>query len=133
MVRGPSPPTSAEMHVLKIVSELGSCAARDVVARAEDEHGWSTSTVKTLLRRLVDKGHLRTRRVGNSFLYELRRSPLQSIRHAADSLLDHAAEGTVGPLLAYLVQKSRLSDSELSELRGLLDEKSPRRNGEDPS
>ena len=116
-------PTAAEWKVLRIVSERGTCAARDVVAEAADEHGWSASTVKTLLRRLVDKGHLTTRRVGNSFLYKASRSASRSLRKAADALLENAAEGTVAPLLAYLVKKSRLSSDELEDLRELLDRK----------
>lgn len=115
-------PTAAEWKVLRIVSELQNCAAREVCDVAAARHQWSASTVKTLLRRLVDKGHLRTKRVGNSFLYRPSRSALRSLKRAADALLDNAAEGTVAPLIAYMVKKSRLSEDELSELRALLDE-----------
>ena len=90
-----------------------------LVARLEK----SNVTVKTLLRRLVDKGQLRTKRVGNSFLYRPSRSAVRSLKRAADALLERAAEGTVAPLLAYMVQKSRLSADEVAELRALLDEK----------
>ena len=116
-------PTAAEWKVLRIVSEQGTCAARDVVAAGHEEFGWSASTVKTLLRRLVDKGHLKTRRIGNSFLYRASRSASRSLRKAADALLDNAAEGTVAPLLAYLVKKSELSAAEVEDLRRLLDRK----------
>ena len=54
----PEEPTAAEWKVLLTVWESGPLAARDVVDALEAETGWSTSTVKTLLRRLVDKGHL---------------------------------------------------------------------------
>ena len=116
-------PTAAEWKILRIVSERGPCAARDVSAEAEIEHGWSASTVKTLLRRLVDKGHLTARRVGNSFQYKASRAASRSLRKAADALLDIAADGTVAPLLAYLVKKSQLTSGEVEDLRQLLDEK----------
>lgn len=116
------PPTAAEWKILKAVFERGSCAARDVIADAEARHGWSASTVKTLLRRLVDKGHLRTRRVGSSFLYRPSRSIHRTLRDSADQLLDQAVDGAVGPLLQYLVRKSRLSTAELDELRRLIDD-----------
>lgn len=118
-----SQPTDAEWKVLRIVSERGSCAARDVVEDGAEQFGWSPSTVKTLLRRLVDKRLLRTKRVGNSFLYRPSRSAAKSLTRAADALLDRAAEGTVAPLLAYMVQRSRLSPDEVADLRALLDEK----------
>lgn len=99
-------PTPAEWKVLTIVWELGPCPACDVVAEASEVFGWSTSTVKTLLRRLVEKEHLRTRRVGNSFLYSKASSPLRTLRRAGETPLDRASEGTVGPLLAHLVKRS---------------------------
>lgn len=115
------PPTAAEWKILKVVFERGSCGAREVVEDAERQHGWSPSTVKTLLRRLVDKGHLRTRRVGSSFLYRPSRSVHRALRESADQLLDQAVDGAMGPLLQYLVRKSRLSADELDELRALIE------------
>ncbi|MEO0479022.1 MAG: BlaI/MecI/CopY family transcriptional regulator [Planctomycetota bacterium] len=116
-------PTAAEWKALKIVFELGSCAARDVAEQAEAAHGWSQSTVKTLLRRLVDKGHLKTRRVGTSFLYRPSRSIHRALRDSADQLLEQATDGAMGPLLQYLVRQSPLSRDELDELQALIDQR----------
>ncbi len=116
-------PTPAEWKVLKIVWDREPCPACDVVAEASEAFGWSTSTVKTLLLRLVEKGFLRTRRVGNSFLYSKASSPVRALRRAGDALLEHASDATVGPLLAHLVKRSRLSREDLEELRSLLDQK----------
>jgi len=116
------PPTAAEWKILKAVFEQGACAARDVVESAERDYGWSASTVKTLLRRLVEKGHLRTRRVGTSFLYRPSRTVHRALRDSADQLLDHVVPGALGPLIQYMVGKSRLSGDELNELRTFLDE-----------
>jgi BlaI family transcriptional regulator, penicillinase repressor len=116
----------AEWKVMKIVWRRGRVAARDVVAEAASAHDWRPSTVKTLLKRLVDKGHLKATRVGNSFLYEPIEEPLPALQRAGDTLLDHAVEGLAGPLLVHLVKKSRLSAEELAELRALLDAKKGR-------
>lgn len=119
------PLTPAEWKVMKIVWRRGSCAARDVYLEAGARHAMTPSTVKTHLRRLVDKGHLATRRVGNSFLYTPTRPALRSLKTAADRLLENALEGTTGPLLAYMLKKSKISREELDELRALLDEYEP--------
>jgi predicted transcriptional regulator len=116
----PDPLAPAEWKVMKIVWDLKSCAARDVYEQAGAEHGWTPSTVKTLLRRLVAKGYVTTQQVGNSFLYRPARPALAALRGAADNLLDNAAEGTVAPLLAYMVKKSNLTPEELAQLRALL-------------
>ena len=122
MVReAPQSLTKAEWKVMRIVWELRSCAARDVCARAEQRHGWAVSTVKTHLRRLVDKGYLSVTRVGNSFLYRPARTALPTLIGEADSLLEHMTEGTAAPLLAHMVKKVKLSSDELADLRDLLD------------
>ncbi len=112
----------AEWKVMRIVWRLEPCAARDVVAAARETHGWSPSTVKTLLRRLVDKRQLKTRRIGNSFLYRATRPALKTLFTAADTLLGHTVDGTVGPLLMYMARQGRLSQDELSELRSMFEE-----------
>jgi BlaI family transcriptional regulator, penicillinase repressor len=126
MPREPAEPLSpAEWKVMNIVWRRRRCAARDVYEEAGREHGWAPTTVKTLLRRLVDKGHLQTTQIGNSFLYQPTRPALQLLRRAADTLLQNALDGTVGPLLAHMVQRSKLSPVELAQLRELLDERQP--------
>lgn len=114
--------THAEWRIMKLVWSLKPCAARDVAKAAKEQYGWSVSTVKTLLRRLVDKNQLKTTQVGNSFLYRPVNSPVRSLRKAADQILDYAIEGTVGPVVAYLVQKGNLSSEELNQLREVLDQ-----------
>ena len=127
--RTSNPLTQAEWKIMKIVWQLKSCAARDVYRVAGEVHGWSPSTVKTLLRRLVEKGYLTTTQVGNSFLYRPARSALKSLYGAADALLDNALDGTTGPLLAYMVKESNLSDEEIEQLQALLEEHRAKKEG----
>lgn len=126
MAREESDPlTAAEWKVMKIVWRRKGCASRDVCEEAGREQGWSSSTVKTLLRRLVEKGHLSTTQVGNSFLYRPTRPALKAVLGAADALLDNVLEGMTGPLLAHMVKKSKLSTEELARLRALIEEHKP--------
>lgn len=119
----PHEPTPAEWKVLTVVRERGPLATRDVVDAVAGE-SWSSSTIKTLLRRLSDKGLLESRRIGNGFVYSATRSSWQSLRRAGEQLLERAGETAVGPLLAYLVEHSRLSEQDLDELRALIEERS---------
>jgi BlaI family transcriptional regulator, penicillinase repressor len=126
-LKKPAALSASEWKIMKILWEKKSCAARDVFETAGKQHGWAISTVKTLLRRLVDKGYLQTTQVGNSYLYKPTQNAFKMLCRYADSLLDHALEGTVAPLLAYMVNKSDLSSDEISQLRSLLEEYKPSR------
>jgi BlaI family penicillinase repressor len=120
------PMTPAEWKVMKIVWSRKECAARDVYVEAGRSLGWAPTTAKSVLRRLVGKGHLTTTQVGNSFLYQPAGSAVQSLIAAADVLLDNVLEGTTGLVLSHMVEKSQLSDDELSKLRALLDARTPK-------
>lgn len=120
--RTPEDPTPAEWQVLSLVWKSGSLPTRAIISALQEDTDWSTSTIKTLLRRLVDKGHLKTRAVGNGFVYSARRSPQSALRRAGEALLDRANETTVAPLLAHLVKKSGLGAEELADLRNLIDD-----------
>lgn len=116
------PLSPSEWKVMKIVWEKKSVAFREIYEQASKEQDWSQSTVKTLLRRLVDKGYVETQAVGNSYLYKPALSPQKPLRRYADDLLNYAMDGTVGPLLAYMVKKSDLNPEEVHALRKMLDE-----------
>jgi len=117
--------SASEWKIMKIVWQLKRGAARDIYTIAGQQHGWAAGTVKTFLRRLVDKGYLKTTQVGNAYLYEPRRSALGSLRRAADELLSYAADGTVAPLLAHMIRRSRLRPEDVAELQSLLDSQVP--------
>lgn len=114
--------TDNEWLLMNIVWELKRCAARDASKLAEERHGWAPTTTKTYLARLVEKGRLKATRVGNSFLYEPKTSLSASLREAADHLLDKMPGSFGGPLLAYMIGKTRLGENDLAELKRVLAE-----------
>ncbi|MAG93828.1 MAG: transcriptional regulator [Planctomycetaceae bacterium] len=115
--------SKAEWKVMKIVWELRKAMAREVYTIAGEQHAWTPATVKTILKRLVDKGYVSTTQVGNGFVYRPAQSALSTLRTAADSLLTNAAEGTTGPLLAHMVERTSLSEDDLESLQKLIDAK----------
>ena len=115
--------SAAEWKVMKIAWELNKAVAREIYVIAGQRHGWTSGTVKTLLKRLCDKGYLRTTKVGNGFVYRPARSAISVLRAAADTLLGNAVPEASGPLLAHMVEKSSLSDQDLEVLQKLIEAK----------
>src|SRR5258708_22259564 len=108
---------------MKIVWELRKAMAREVYAIASQQFDWSPATVKTILKRLVDKGYVSTTPVGNGFVYRPARTALSTLQTAADALMTNAVEGATGPLLAHMVERSTLSEDDLDSLQQLIDAK----------
>ena len=119
--KGKNKISETELKIMRIIWELESCAARDVLEAARKEEDWSESTVKTLLRRLVDKGYLNARLIGNSFLYTPTKTLQSQLKVCADNLIHFAKQGTIGSVIAYLIQQSKLSKDDLTELEDLID------------
>jgi BlaI family transcriptional regulator, penicillinase repressor len=115
--------SKAEWKVMKIVWELQKAMAREVYAIAGEQHSWTPATVKTLLKRLVDKGYVSTTRVGNGFVYRPAQSALATLQSAADTLLTNAVGGVTGPLLVHMVEQTPLSEADLDSLQKLIDAK----------
>ena len=116
--------TPAEWKVMKVVwrhREHG-CAARDVYTETAKTEGWAPNTTKTVIRRLMDKGQLKARQVGNSYLYEPAGGALAALLAAADQFMSQMLEGTTGLVISHMLEKSRLTDEELARLRRLIDE-----------
>ena len=113
--------SKAEWKVMKIVWELRKAMAREIYTIAIEQHSWTPATVKTLLKRLVDKGYVTTTQVGNGFVYRPAQTALETLQSAADSLLTNAIEGATGPLLLHMVEQTSLSEEDLDSLQKLID------------
>src|SRR6476620_2240538 len=113
----------AEWKVMKIVWELRKAMAREVYTIAVEQHSWTSATVKTLLKRLVDKGYVSTTQVGNGFVYRPTQTALSTLQSAADALMTNAVEGVTGPLVVHMVERLSLSEDDLHSLQKLIDSK----------
>ena len=97
-------------------------ALGEIHAATERHQDWSPETVKTLLRRLVVKGYVKTQRVGSSFLYLPNKPAATVLKNAGETLIGYAIDGTVAPLMAHIIKCGKLTRDELQSLRDLLNE-----------
>lgn len=61
--------SNAEWEIMRVVWTKEETTSSEILDILEDKTDWTASTVKTLLKRLVDKGYLSTQKVGKSFRY----------------------------------------------------------------
>ena len=109
-----------ERQIIDILYRRGRATAAEVM---EDLPGDSTSsTVRTQLRVLEDKGHVRHEQEGQRYIYTpaiargtVRRSAL---KHLVETFFDGSVEQTVAALLGG--DASRLSDEQLDRIEDLI-------------
>lgn len=98
-------------------------AATTVAEALQKKRQWSLATVRTLLRRLVNKGALRQEAEGKRYLYQPRVSKDECVRRESDSFLDRVLGRAPSVSILHLVEKANLSAEDIQELRKILREK----------
>lgn len=112
--------TESEVEVLEILWQAGEpLSVASIRTQLEKERGWNASTVKTLLRRLCDKGVV-TIEKREVFYYRPLLDREEYRRWSACSLLHRVFRGNARDLIASLVEEDQLSEADLEELREIL-------------
>lgn len=112
--------SSSELEVLEVLwrseEPMPIAAIRTAL---EETHSWDASTVKTLLRRLREKGAVDCEKRDVFYYWPLLdRKDYQ--RWSTQSFLQRVYQGSARDLVAGLVECCPLSSEDLSELRGIL-------------
>lgn len=112
--------SDSELEVLKVLWQAEEpLPIAPIRARLETERGWDGSTVKTLLRRLCEKGAVEAKKK-NVFYYRPLLSREEYRRWSTHSLISRVYQGSARELVACLVRADQLTAQDLAELRGIL-------------
>jgi predicted transcriptional regulator len=105
-----------EHQVMQAVWDSAPCTVEAVHQLVSRRRDLKEVTIRTVLRRLENKGYVRHDVVGRAFLYravEARRSvAARAVRH----ILDRFCHGSVDELISGLVEANVLSEAELDAL-----------------
>ena len=103
-----------ERDILSIVWRLGAVTAEQV--REELDRPLKDSTVRTVLRRLEEKGYLAHTVEDRTFIYRPAESRQRVAGRAVKRIVDWFCEGSVEALLVGMVDSKVLDRSELQRL-----------------
>lgn len=113
--------TRRERQIMDILYRRGRATATEVMEDLSGEPNYST--VRTQLRVLEGKGHVKHEEQGLRFVYSptVARSAVRqsALRHLIDTFYDGSTEKVVAALLG--VEGSRLSPEELERIAGMVD------------
>src|SRR5689334_6601547 len=110
-----------ERQIMDILYRLGRATANEVMADLPGEPNYST--VRTQLRVLETKGHVRHEEHGLRYIY-IPTAPRYTVRQSAlKHLVETFFEGSAEKMLSTLLgaEGSKLSDEDLDRLSGLIE------------
>ena len=109
--------SGSELEVMKVLWEAGDALPlTDIRKTLQSRFDWSDPTVKTLLKRLCEKGAV-TQERRKVFYYSPRISEEEYNAWAAKDLVNRLFKGSARNLVAALVKSDGLTEEDIGELR----------------
>lgn len=112
---------ATEWDLLSALWDMQRGTAREVCEALEDTRGWAYSTVKTMLDRMVKKGLVDSRRVGNVWEYSPALARREAQRGAWRGFVDTVFGGSMAPALQFLAADAKLTKRQRAQLLELLE------------
>ena len=113
--------TRRERQIMDVLYRRGRATAAEVMAELTGEPNYST--VRTQLRVLEDKGHVRHEEEAGRYVYApavpRHAARKSALKHLVETFFDGSAEQVVAAVLGG--EASRLSDEELDRVSALID------------
>ncbi|MGT2749484.1 CopY/TcrY family copper transport repressor [Streptococcus orisasini] len=112
--------SNAEWEIMRVVWTKGQTTSAEIIDVLSQKTEWTASTVKTLLKRLTDKGYLKTKKNGRQFLYSASFSEEESINNQADDLFAKFCQRKHVAILEHLLAETPMTAEDVSQLQALL-------------
>lgn len=105
-----------EHQVMQSVWASGPCTVDTVHQAVSRQRDLKEVTVRTVLRRLEQKGYVQHEVEGRAYIYRAVEAASSLAARAVRHILDRFCQGSVDELVSGLVEANVLSDAELEEL-----------------
>ena len=112
-----------ELALLQYIAEQGDASVGEVAAAFGESRGLARSTVLTMMERLRAKAYLQRKQVDGGvgvFRYSTTARQDDVVRNAVGSFVEKTLQGSVSPFVAWMSQRTEVSDNDLAELEALV-------------
>ena len=109
-----------EMALLQYIAQQRDASVGEVAAAFGEARGLARSTVLTMMERLRAKAYLKRKQVDGVFRYATTAQQDDVVRSAVGSFVEKTLQGSVSPFVAWMSQRTEVSDDELAELEALV-------------
>lgn len=120
-----SPLTDLESAVMRVVWDAGPCAVEAVHLVVSRKRNLKETTVRTLLRRLEQKGYLTHESDGRAYIYRAVEPARNLAARAVRQIIDRFCQGSVEELVSGMVEAKVLSETEINRLEKFVRHRRP--------
>lgn len=109
--------SETETEVIKQIWELGNPVTVSQLMDVFDNKDWKTSTLSTILKRLIEKGFLTKTMKGRVNYYNTTLTLDEYKKHETKTLLNRLYNGNVKNFIAAMVDDEGLNKKDIKELK----------------
>ena len=117
---------AAESEVLNIVWELKEATVQQIWEKLPPDRPIASATVQTMLRRLRDKGYVKSRVAGKAHVFSPAIQRERVISKTVGDLVGRFFGGDAVPLVLHLAKSRRIDKEDLKRLQHLLKNNPPK-------
>jgi len=110
----------SELKVLEVLWNDGDTTAKDLAIQLNDSTGWSKTTTYTVIKKCVNKGLIE--RLGTNFTCRASITKEEAQKQESKILADKMFDGSSDLLIASLLGGSKMTTSQIDQLRNLIQE-----------
>lgn len=115
--------SDAEWEIMKIIWKKPNCTAMEIIEILKDSKEWKPKTIKTLIRRLLDKNVIGYEQCGREYKYYPLVSEEESRKIERTSFLQKVYNGSLKTMVLNFIEKENLSKEDIEDLKSILDER----------
>jgi BlaI family transcriptional regulator, penicillinase repressor len=111
-----APLSELERDIMEAVWSEGPSTVDAVHRRVAQRRDLKEATIRTIMRRLENKGYLHHRAVGRAYVYEAFERPQSLAARAVRQIIDRFCRGSIEELVSGMVEAKVLSKTDLRAL-----------------
>ena len=114
--------TDAELEIMKVLWENKQCDLNTIIEKLSSNTDKNRNTVKTLLRRLIMKGSVASKKINSKdTVYIPKVNKNKFLTNQNETFLNKLYNGKMGNLLLNFVENKKVSKEELQKLIDILE------------
>lgn len=115
--------SDSEWEIIKIIWSNPNCTAMFIIEKLKNNREWKPKTVKTLIRRLVDKGAIGYEQDGREYKYYSLIDEKECKVQEGKSFIERVYNGSIKAMVLNFIESENLSKKDIEDLRDVLNKK----------
>ncbi|MDU5723205.1 MAG: BlaI/MecI/CopY family transcriptional regulator [Clostridium butyricum] len=114
--------SDSEWTIMEIIWQNSHCTAMFIIKKLENSTDWKPKTIKTLIRRLVDKGVVGYEQEGREYKYYSLVDESECKKNEGISFLKRVYGGSLKAMMLNFLESDDVSQNDIDDLRKYLNE-----------